>query len=109
MIYLYIVWVRIVLWEGVPVLTHKEKADLFLREQYHCSQVIFGAFAEDFDIDLKTAFKISTCFGAGMRQGEICGCISASLMVVGMALLNLEMNLYIILTIIQLQLGIVLN
>lgn len=99
MVYLYIVWVRIVLWEGVPVLTHKEKADLFLREQYHCSQVIFGAFAEDFDIDLKTAFKISTCFGAGMRQGEICGCISASLMVLGMAFgfydsQNRELELY---------------
>ena len=80
-------------------MTHKEKADLFLREQYHCSQVIFGAFAEDFDIDLKTAFKLSTCFGAGMRQGEVCGCISASLMVLGMAFgfydsQNREMELY---------------
>ena len=66
-------------------MTHKEKADALLRQQYHCSQALFGAFAEDFDIDLKTAFKISTCFGAGMRQGEICGCVSASLMVLGMA------------------------
>lgn len=66
-------------------MTHKEKADALLRQQYHCSQALFGAFAEDFDIDLKTAFKVSTCFGAGMRQGEVCGCISASLMVLGMA------------------------
>jgi len=66
-------------------LTHKEKADALLRQQYHCSQALFGAFAEDFDIDLKTAFKVSTCFGAGMRLGGVCGCISASLMVLGMA------------------------
>lgn len=66
-------------------MTHKEKAYMLLRQQYHCSQALFGAFAEDFGLDLKTALKISTCFGAGMRQGELCGCVSASLMVLGMA------------------------
>lgn len=67
-------------------MTHKEKAHQLLRQQYHCSQALFGAFAEDFGLDLKTAFKISTCFGAGMRQGGTCGCITASLLVLGMAL-----------------------
>ncbi len=67
-------------------MTHKEKADQLLKQQYHCSQALFGAFAEDFGLDLKTAFKISTCFGGGMRQGGICGCITASLLVLGMAL-----------------------
>lgn len=66
-------------------MTHKEKADMLLRQQYHCSQALFGAFADDFGMDMQTAFKISTCFGAGMRQGDVCGCISASLMVLGMA------------------------
>lgn len=66
-------------------MTHREKADMLLRRQYHCSQALFGAYAEDFGMDLQTAFKISTCFGAGMRQGDICGCISASLMVLGLA------------------------
>ncbi len=37
-------------------------------------------------MDLKTAFKVSTCFGGGMRQGGICGCVTASLMVLGMAM-----------------------
>lgn len=67
-------------------MTHKEKARQLLHQQYHCSQALFGAFADDFGLDLKTAFKISTCFGGGMRQGGICGCISASLLVLGMAL-----------------------
>lgn len=67
-------------------MTHKEKAEQLLHQQYHCSQALFGAFADDFGLDLKTAFKISTCFGGGMRQGGTCGCITASLLVLGMAL-----------------------
>ena len=67
-------------------MTHKEKAEELLHQQYHCSQALFGAFAGDFGLDLKTAFKISTCFGGGMRQGGTCGCITASMLVLGMAL-----------------------
>ncbi len=67
-------------------MTHKEKAKQLLHQQYHCSQALFGAFAADFGLDLKTAFKISTCFGGGMRQGGTCGCITAALLVLGMAL-----------------------
>ncbi len=67
-------------------MTHKEKAVQLLNQQYHCSQALFGSFAEDFGLDLKTAFKISTCFGAGMRQGGTCGCITASLLILGLAL-----------------------
>lgn len=67
-------------------MTHKEKAEQLLHQQYHCSQALFGAFADDFGLDLKTAFKISTCFGGGMRQGGTCGCITASLLILGMAL-----------------------
>lgn len=65
-------------------MTHKEKAEELLQQQYHCSQALFGAFAGDFGLDLKTAFKVSTCFGAGMRQGGTCGCITAALMILGM-------------------------
>lgn len=67
-------------------MTHLEKAEQLLQQQYHCSQALFGAFAEDFGFDIKTAFKISTCFGGGMRQGGTCGCITASLLVLGLAL-----------------------
>lgn len=67
-------------------MTHKEKAARLLQQQYHCSQALFGAFADDMGLDLKTALKISTCFGGGMRQGGLCGCVSASFLVLGMAL-----------------------
>ncbi len=67
-------------------MTHKEKAQELLHQQYHCSQALFGAFAGELGLDLKTAFKISTCFGGGMRQGSTCGCITAALLVLGMAM-----------------------
>lgn len=67
-------------------MTHREKAEQLLHQQYHCSQALFGAFAGDFGLDLKTAFKISTCFGGGMRQGGTCGCITAAMLVLGMSL-----------------------
>lgn len=67
-------------------MTHKEIANKLLREQYHCSQALFGAFAEELGLDMRTALKISTCFGGGMRQGEMCGCVPAALMILGMTL-----------------------
>ncbi|MBD5549527.1 MAG: EAL domain-containing protein [Lachnospiraceae bacterium] len=80
-------------------MTHKERADQLLHQQYHCSQALFGAFAQDLGIDLKTALKISTCFGGGMRQGGTCGCITAAMLVLGMALgfhdsLDRELEVY---------------
>ncbi len=66
-------------------MTHEEKAMELLRQKYHCSQALLGAFAGDFGLDLKTAFKISTCFGGGMRQGTTCGCITGGLLVLGLA------------------------
>ena len=67
-------------------MTHLEKAVQLQRDGYHCSQAIVGAFAEELGYSIKDAFKISTCFGGGMREGGICGCITASFMVLGMAL-----------------------
>lgn len=66
-------------------MTHLEKAKGLLYQGYHCSQALFGAFAEDFGIDERMAFKLSTCYGAGMRRGETCGGISAGLLILGLA------------------------
>lgn len=66
-------------------MTHEEKAMELLKLKYHCSQALLGAFAGDFGLDIKTAFKISTCFGGGMRQGSTCGCITGGLLVLGLA------------------------
>lgn len=66
-------------------MTHEERANTLLRQGYHCSQAMFGAYAEELGLDLKTAMKISTCFGMGMRQGDMCGCVTASMLILGMA------------------------
>ena len=67
-------------------MTHKEKAEELVRQQYHYSQALLGAFADDIGLDLKSALKISTGFVGGMRQGDVCGCITASAMILGMVL-----------------------
>ncbi len=72
-------------WKWGMNVTHKEKANELLRQKYHCSQALFGAFAEDFGLDSRLAFKLSTCFGAGLRMGETCGCVTASMMILGLA------------------------
>lgn len=66
-------------------MTHKEKAIELLKQKYHCSQALLGAFAGDFGLELRTALKISTCFGGGMRQGTTCGCITGGLLVLRLA------------------------
>lgn len=66
-------------------MTHTEKATDFLMQEFHCSQALTGAFAEEFGYSLKNVMKISTCFGGGMHRGELCGCITAATMIIGMA------------------------
>lgn len=66
-------------------MTHEERANALLKQNYHCSQALFGAYADDLGIELKTTLKLSTCFGTGMRQGDVCGCVTAAMMILGMA------------------------
>lgn len=66
-------------------MTKGEKAkDLFL-EGYNCAQAVFGAFCEDFGLDLETAMKMSSGFGGGIgRLREVCGAVSGAVMVLNM-------------------------
>lgn len=68
------------------VMTHKERAERLIRQQYHCTQAVLGAFADEIGLDLKTALKIGSCFGGGMRRAETCGCLTGAVMALGMAL-----------------------
>lgn len=61
----------------------KTALDLFSRH-YHCSQSVFGAFADDLGLPQKQALQIGACFGGGMRKGEVCGACTGALMVLGM-------------------------
>lgn len=66
-------------------MTHIEKANELLKQEYHCSQALAGAFAEDFGFNSRNVMKLSTCFGSGMHRGGLCGCITAAMLVFGMA------------------------
>lgn len=57
--------------------------ELFLKG-YNCSQSVFLAFSDMYDIDEKTALKLSSSFGGGMgRLREVCGAVSGMFMVCG--------------------------
>ena len=57
--------------------------DLF-KEGYNCSQAVFLAFEDKYNIDRTTALMLSSSFGGGMgRLREVCGAVSGMFMVAG--------------------------
>ncbi|MFA9379105.1 MAG: C-GCAxxG-C-C family protein [Lachnotalea sp.] len=64
---------------------HSERAMAYFKDGYNCSQSVFMAFCEEYDMDLEMALKISASFGAGMgRLREVCGAVTGMFMVAGM-------------------------
>ena len=61
----------------------EEAYKLFIDDKFHCSQAVMGVFPEYIDKDL--ALKVSSCFGGGMRKGEVCGAVTGALMILGIA------------------------
>ncbi len=50
----------------------------------NCSQAVFGAFSDDFDIDKATALNVARAFGGGMgREGHVCGAVTGAIMAIG--------------------------
>lgn len=65
--------------------SHSELAMAFFKEGYNCSQSVFLAFCDEYDMDFEMASKISSSFGAGMgRLREVCGAVTGMFMVAGM-------------------------
>ncbi|MDR0446634.1 MAG: C-GCAxxG-C-C family protein [Oscillospiraceae bacterium] len=62
-----------------------ERAIMYSENSFNCAQAVFAAFAEDYDIDEKTALRVAGGFGGGLRRGEICGAASGGAMVIGAA------------------------
>ncbi len=65
-------------------MTHKEKALALCEQKFHCSQAVLAAFAEECGLTEKQALKLGSCFGGGMRKGEVCGACAGALMVLGL-------------------------
>ena len=64
-------------------MTHKEKALDYFKRKFHCSQSVLAAFAEECGLSENLALKLGSCFGSGMRKGEVCGAVTGALMVLG--------------------------
>ena len=67
-----------------PKMNRKDKALKIFSEGMHCSQSVLAAFAEECGITEETAFKLGSCFGSGMRRGDVCGACTGALMVLGL-------------------------
>jgi C_GCAxxG_C_C family probable redox protein len=66
-------------------MNKKELALAQFDKGFNCSQAVFSAFAEDFDLDQETALKIAGPFGGGMgRMAETCGTVTGALMALGL-------------------------
>lgn len=62
----------------------KLAADLF-SEGYNCSQSVFLAYCDLFDLELDLSKRLSVSFGGGVgRMREVCGTVSAMAMLAGL-------------------------
>jgi C_GCAxxG_C_C family probable redox protein len=63
----------------------KEKAIKFFQSGLNCSQSVFLAYSERFNIDNELALSLSCGFGGGMgRLQETCGAVTASFMIISL-------------------------
>ena len=53
-------------------------------KKYNCCQAVFCSACGRCGIDEETGYRLGAFFGAGMRRGEVCGCVSGALMAIGM-------------------------
>ena len=49
-------------------------------KKYNCCQAVFCSACGRCGIDEETGYRLGAFFGAGMRRGEVCGCVSGALM-----------------------------
>jgi len=57
----------------------------FFESGYNCSQAVFMAYSDIYEIESETAAKLATSFGGGMgRLREVCGAVSGMFLVLGL-------------------------
>ncbi len=62
-----------------------KKAMSLFEQGYNCSQAVFLAFSDKYDIEETLAVKLASSFGGGMgRMREVCGAVSGMFMVAGL-------------------------
>ena len=64
-------------------MNRKDVAIAYFSDHLHCSQSVQAAFSEECGITKEQAFRLGSCFGSGMRKGNVCGACTGALMVLG--------------------------
>ena len=63
---------------------YAQKAMELLQEGFNCSQAVFLAFEDKYEMNHREALMLSSSFGGGMgRLREVCGAVSGMFMVAG--------------------------
>ena len=69
---------------NIETSLYAQKAMGLFKEGFNCSQSVFLAFADMYEMDHKMALRLSSSFGGGMgRLREVCGAVSGMFMVAG--------------------------
>ena len=70
--------------QDIDIEERVEKARELFLGGYNCSQAVFMAYCDVFDIEAEFAAKISAPFGGGMgRLREVCGAVSGMFFIAG--------------------------
>ncbi len=62
----------------------QDRAVRYYSQGMLCSQAVLGAYCDVCGLSKEQAFRLGSCFGSGMRKGEVCGACSGALMVLGL-------------------------
>lgn len=63
-----------------------DTAEARFREGYSCSQAVFSALAQRWDIGPEVSLRIAAGFGGGLaRSARTCGCVTGGIMALGLA------------------------
>ena len=66
-------------------MTRADRAEALFKGGCNCSQAVFAAFADEFNLDEELAKKVACGLGGGVgRLREVCGAVSGAAMVLGM-------------------------
>ncbi len=77
-----------------PAITNMNPSDTAIerfKQEYSCTQSVFSALAERWEMDPEISLRVSAGFGGGIaRTARTCGCVTGAVMAIGMAQTNVR-------------------
>ena len=65
-------------------MNREEIALVNFKQGLNCAQSVFCVFAPEGGLSREKALLVASCFGGGMRCGEVCGAVTGALMAIGL-------------------------